>query len=250
MSQNPNHQYFDGFYQQIWQQLIPATLTEKELNHLFERFRLNETTPVLDLMCGYGRHAVPIAQRGVPVTALDNQPNYIAQIEAARSEQDLPIIPICSEVLEWLPIAGHQLALCMGNSLNFFSPDELSVFLRKVSASLLPGGYFWINSWSITEIAGLDPLDGQTQTSVQGTFKQTNTFHYRTDPLRFEIESHIEDQQGNVEKKLAIDYLYSIPELSEALAHAGLKLVAAESVPGKKAFETGAPRVYLLSQKS
>lgn len=250
MSQNPNHHYFDGFYQQIWQQLIPAALTEKELNHLFERFQLNASTPVLDLLCGYGRHAVALAQRGVPVTALDNQPNYIAQIEAARSAQNLPLTPICSGVLEWLPIAGHQLALCMGNSLNFFSPDELPVFLRNVSASLLPGGYFWINSWSITEIALREPIDGQTHTAQLGAFKQTNTFHCHTNPLRIEIESCIEDQQGNIEKKLAIDYLYSIPDLSEALAQAGLKLVAAESVPGKKAFESGAPRVYLLSQKS
>jgi hypothetical protein len=137
----------------------------------------------------------------------------------------------------------------MGNSLNFFSPAELPVFLQKVSASLLPGGYFWINSWSISEIALQDPLDGETLTTQLGDFSHTNTFHLKTDPLRIEIESRIEDAKGNREEKLAIDYLYSIPVLSDALKQAGLDLLVAESIPGKRSFEKGDPRVYILSQK-
>lgn len=249
MIANPNHRYFDGIYQQLWQQIIPAALTEKEVGYLLEQFKLDASTPVLDLMCGYGRHAVALAEKSVPVTALDNQPNYIRQIEEVAQSGQLPITAVCMQALDWEPIAGHQLALCMGNSLNFFSPDELPVFLQKVSDSLNPGGYFWINSWSIAEIALRDPLDGQTRSTQIGDFTHTNTFHLRMDPLRIEIESRIEDGLGHVEEKMGIDFLYSISALEEWLAQAGLKLLAAESVPGKKAFETGAPRVYLLSQK-
>ncbi len=249
MNANPNHRYFDGIYQQLWQQIIPAALTEKEVGYLLERIELNVTTPVLDLMCGHGRHALALAEKGVPVTALDNQPNYIRLIEEAAQSGRLPITAVCAHALDWEPVAGHQLALCMGNSLNFFSPNELPVFLQKVSDSLNPGGYFWINSWSIAEIALRDPLDGQTRSTQIGEFTHTNTFHLRTEPLRIEIESRIEDGRGNVEEQPGIDFLYSIPELEEWLARAGLKLLAAESVPGKKAFDDGAPRVYLLSQK-
>ena len=250
MSINPNHHFFDGFYQQIWQQIIPAALTEKEVEYLIDRFQLNESTPVLDLMCGYGRHAQALAKRGIPVTAIDNQPNYIQQIEADAREESLPITARCSDVLDWSRVANHHLALCMGNSLNFLSPDELPIFLQKVSASLLPGGHFWINSWSISEIALQDPMDGETMTTQLGAFTHTNTFHLKTDPLRIEIDSRIEDEHGNVEAKLAIDYLYSIPVLSDALKHAGLQLLKTESIPGKKPFEKGDPRVYILSRKS
>ena len=249
MSANPNHHYFDGFYQLIWQQIIPPALTQKEVEHILAHFQLNATTPVLDLMCGYGRHALELATQGIPVTAIDNQPSYIDQIETQATEQNLPLTAICSNALDWNPVPQHQLALCMGNSLNFFSPAELPVFLQKVSASLLPGGYFWINSWSISEIALQDPLDGETLTTQLGDFSHTNTFHLKTDPLRIEVESRIEDAKGNREEKLAIDYLYSIPVLSDALKQAGLDLLVAESIPGKRSFEKGDPRVYILSQK-
>lgn len=249
MSVNPNHQYFDGFYQHIWQQIIPAALTEKEVEHMIERFQLNASTPVLDLMCGYGRHALALAKLGIPVTAIDNQPNYIAQIQASATNAALPITSICSDALYWSPVPNHKLALCMGNSLNFFAPDELPIFLQKVAASLLPGGYCWINSWSISEIALQDTLDGETLTTQLGAFRHSNTFHLHADPLRIEIESRIEAENGQVEEKLAIDYLYSIPVLTDVLQQAGLKLVVAESIPGKKIFEKGDPRVYLLIQK-
>jgi len=179
MSINPNHGYFDGLYQQIWQQIIPTALTEKEVAHMVERFQLNASTPVLDLMCGHGRHARSLAKQGIPVTAIDNQSNYIQQIETASREESLPITAICSDALAWMPVPNHQLALCMGNSLNFFTPDELPLFLQKVSASLSPGGHCWINSWSISEIALQDPRDGETLTTQLGAFSHTNTFHLK-----------------------------------------------------------------------
>lgn len=249
MSINPNHRYFDGFYQHIWQQIIPAALTEKEVEHMIERFQLNSSTPVLDLMCGYGRHTLALSKQGIPVTAIDNQPNYIAQIQTAASAESLPITSICADALNWPPVLPHHLALCMGNSLNFFAPDELPVFLQKIAASLLPGGYCWINSWSIAEIALQDTLDGETLSTQIGAFTHTNTFHLHTDPLRIEIESRIEAENGQVEETRAIDYLYSIPVLTDVLQQVGLKLIAAESIPGKKIFEKGDPRVYLLIQK-
>lgn len=246
---NPNHHYFDGFYQSIWQQIIPEALTEKEIQYLLQFHSLDASTPVLDLMCGYGRHAIALARKGVPVTAVDNQYNYIQQIDALRRSESLPITPVHAHVLDWDPTRGHRLSLCMGNSLNFFSPTELPVFLQKVSDGLADGGYFWINSWSLAEIILRDPMDGQTQTSTIGPFTHTNTFHLRENPSRLEIESRIVDESGQAEERLAIDYLYTIPELKSYLAAAGLTTLSIQSTPGKKDFTEGDPRAYILTQK-
>ncbi len=246
---NPNHHYFDGLYQSIWQQIIPEVLTQKEVDHLLRHFKLDQATPVVDLMCGYGRHAIALARNRIPVTAVDNQPNYIRQIEQIQSAEQLPITPVLVNVLDWEPVAGHHMALCMGNSLNFYSPAELPIFLQKVSDSLVEGGYFWINSWSVSEIALRDPMHGQTQTSTVGDFTHTNTFLLRNDPPRLEIQSHILAADGTREERLAIDYLYTIPQLQEMLLAAGLQSITVQSIPGKKDFTEGDPRVYILSKK-
>ncbi len=246
---SPNHHYFDGLYQSIWQQIIPNVLTQKEVDFLLRHFQLDHTTPVVDLMCGYGRHAIAFAQNLVPVTAVDNQPNYIRQIEQAKADDQLAITPVLSNVLDWESVGGHRLALCMGNSLNFYSPDELPIFLQKVSDCLEVGGFFWINSWSISEIVLRDPLHGQTQTSTIGAFTHTNTFNLRESPLRLEIQSRIQTADGTTEERLAIDFLYGIPSLAEMLGAVGLRTIAVQSIPGKKDFANGDPRVYILSHK-
>jgi SAM-dependent methyltransferase len=249
MSINPNHSYFDGHYQEIWKQVIPEQLTDKEIGHLVDQYGLNTSTQVLDLMCGHGRHTLALAAKGIPVTAVDNLSSYIQQIEQVATSHSLPISTFCQNLLEWNPVAGHDWALCMGNSLNFFSPVELPVLLRKVADSLVPGGYFWINSWSIAEIALPRTQNKESHSSEVGPYQHTNHFELKNDPLRIEIQSIIKDELGDEEEKLAIDYLYSIEELRHYLAAAGLQLIKAESVPGKKLFSEGDPRVYILSQK-
>ncbi len=249
MSANPNHHFFDGFYQEIWPQLLPEQLTRQEVEHLFVAYGLNTQTPVLDLMCGPGRHALALARRGTPVTAVDNLTPYIQQLAEWATKESLPVRTICENLLDWVPLAGHHWALCMGNSLNFFSPEELPLVLQKVSDSLVDGGYFWINSWSIAEIILPQNLDGRSSTATIGRFQHTNRFAIRHDPLRLEIESRIEQASGPAEEKTGIDFLYSVDEWREYLAAAGLRLIKVESIPGKRTFQPGDPRVYLLSQK-
>lgn len=250
MSTNPNHAYFDGFYQQIWQTLIPEQLTDKEITHLLETYKMGPSTKLLDLMCGYGRHSLALARAGVTVTAIDNLPAYIHQIEGATEQAALPIRTICQNLLDWLPDEQYDWVLCMGNSLNFFSPQELPILLKKISDALVDGGHFWINSWSLTEIVLQHSMDGETQSTQIGPFRHTNTFYLKTDPLRMEIQSCIEDEEGNKEEKLAIDFLYSLSDLEKLMAATGLQLIKAESIPGKKRFEIGDPRVYILIKKS
>ncbi len=249
MISNPNHSFFDGFYQEIWQQVIPEELTAKEVNHLLTHHQLDATKRVLDLMCGHGRHTIALAKNGIAVTAIDNLPAYVRHIEQVQQTESLPIEVIETSLLDWKPEGKFDWALCMGNSLNFFSPDELPIVLKKVSDSLVTGGFFWINSWSLAEIVLLDPMDGKSQSAQLGRFSHTNRFHLKQSPLRLEIESCIEDEFGNREEKLAIDFLYSLEQLTDYLAAVGLKVLKTESIPGKKLFEKGDPRAYILIQK-
>src|SRR3990172_6890165 len=64
-----------GFYENVYcrvapQQLSPERL-EAELDLILRALDLPSGTRLLDLGCGYGRHAIPLAQRGYAVTAMD-----------------------------------------------------------------------------------------------------------------------------------------------------------------------------------
>ena len=61
---NINDSYFDGYYKDIWRSIIPAELTRKEVDFIVSYFKLQPGNKVLDIMCGYGRHAIALAKKG------------------------------------------------------------------------------------------------------------------------------------------------------------------------------------------
>ena len=68
---NINDHFFDGNYKDVWKAIIPAELTAREVDYIVRQFDLTPGKKVLDLMCGYGRHAIALAERGIDVVAID-----------------------------------------------------------------------------------------------------------------------------------------------------------------------------------
>ncbi|HKB43030.1 MAG TPA: hypothetical protein VKC90_01525, partial [Chitinophagaceae bacterium] len=62
---NINDTYFDGYYKEIWRAMIPDELTRKEIEFIVPYFNLQPGSKVLDLMCGYGRHAIALAKKDI-----------------------------------------------------------------------------------------------------------------------------------------------------------------------------------------
>ncbi len=60
---NINDTYFDGHYKEIWRTIIPDELTVKETDFILNYFTLEPGSAVLDLMCGYGRHAFALQKK-------------------------------------------------------------------------------------------------------------------------------------------------------------------------------------------
>ncbi len=78
--------------------------------------------PVLDLGSGPGRHALPLARAGYPVTAVDTSRLLLEQLEQARG--DLPIETVQADMREFHREKAYRLALVMWTSFGYFSAEE------------------------------------------------------------------------------------------------------------------------------
>src|SRR5215217_7217267 len=122
---NINNQFFKGAYKHVWRKEIPAGLSEAEVDFIQEIASLSNKAHVLDLMCGYGRHAIELGKRGVTVRAIDNLREYIEEIKITVENQNLPIIAVEEDAVSMnLEDTVFDAAICMGNSFAFFNKKE------------------------------------------------------------------------------------------------------------------------------
>ncbi|HVZ57075.1 MAG TPA: class I SAM-dependent methyltransferase [Chitinophagaceae bacterium] len=246
-SDNVNSVFFDGFYKDMWRTLIPGGLTDHEVAFMTQHFQLQAGSRVLDLMCGYGRHSLGLARKGIEVIALDNLSEYIEDVQRTADAEQLPVQAMAADILSFKACGPVDLAICMGNSLNFFDEADVSRILTQVAASLRTGGHLLINSWSLAEI--VIPQFKEKNWSYVGDFKFLTDSRYLFHPTRIETESIIIDSEGRSETKRGVDYIYSLSEMQRLLASAGLMLRETYSIPGKKKFALGEPRAYLIAEK-
>ena len=244
---NINNHFFEGSYKDAWRGIIPPALTEAEVDFIQEMGAIQGSGKVLDVMCGYGRHSLELARRGIGVTAIDNLQDYIDEIKIKSSEQSLPVNAIQSDILQVKLHELYDAAICMGNSFAFFDKEDAVNLLKNISDHLKPGGIFIINSWMIAEIAIKHFKEKDWH--YAGAYKCMLEYSYRFYPSRIESEQTIISPEGLVETVKGVDYIFTLDEMEKMLNKAGLKTRELYSTPRKKKFTLGDGRIYIVASK-
>jgi SAM-dependent methyltransferase len=245
--ENVNNSYFDGYYKEIWRSIVPPELTVKETDFMISYFNLKPGDKILDIMCGYGRHAIALAKKGMQSTAVDNLDEYVNDIKSAAKKDNLPVSAVKADILTYEAGDVFDLALCMGNSLCFFDRSDTLTILKMLARHLKPGGHFFINTWMIAEIA-FNRFQEKTSSDI-GDLRFSAESKYLLQPSRIETDHLILAPDGKTESKKAVDYIYSIAETEQLLNEAGFAMKEVYSIPGRKKFTLGDPRAYIVAEK-
>lgn len=246
-STNINNTFFEGSYKHAWKGTIPPGLTEAEADFIQEIASLRNGSKVLDIMCGYGRHALELARRGVQVTAIDNLSDYIDEVKTKALEQNLPVNAVREDVLNAKLGEIYDAAICMGNSFAFFDRTDAVTILTNISRHLKPGGIFVINSWMVAEIAIKHFKERDWH--YAGEYKCMLEYKYCFQPSRIESEQTIIAPDGSIEIVRGVDYIFTLDELETMFNEAGFKTTNVFSTPRKKKFVMGDGRVYIVTEK-
>jgi SAM-dependent methyltransferase len=114
-----------------------------QLDWLWARLALAPGGRLLDLTCGPGLYAVPLAQRGLAVTGVDFGPASIAH--ARQLAEAAGVAGRCAfveaDVRDYEPEAGaFDAALFLYGQLAVFPRHEAAALLAKAGRALRPGG--------------------------------------------------------------------------------------------------------------
>lgn len=235
------HDFFHGLAIDFWVAVAPSP--DADLPLLEKVFGAPDGKAILDVACGAGRHSIPLAHRGYAVTGVDQSATCLSE---AKLRADVPI--------EWhhgdmrdLPWRGRfDGALCFGNSFGYCDRDGTRAFLRTLSASLKPGAAFVLESGAIAE--SLLPTLQTRRWMEVGDILFFSSATYDTSASRLDVEYSF--VRGSIrETRTAHTWIFTIGELRELFAGAGLIVEQLSSTPAGDPFRLGDPRLLLVARK-
>jgi SAM-dependent methyltransferase len=138
----------------------------------------------LEFAIGTGRVAVPLAQRGVPVTGIELSPAMIAQLRTKADESTIPVI--VGDMASAAAPGKYTLVYLVYNTIsNLLTQAEQVGCFRNAAGHLTPGGRFVIELW-VPELRVLPPGQQATVWCCQPGYIGLDTY----DTLYQQVVSH------------------------------------------------------------
>lgn len=142
---------FDEKYEKLFAEARPPLRTAQEvegLQALLRRHGVPSGGQVLDLGCGYGRTAVPLAQAGYRLTGLDLSAHLLSRARQVAAEGEAAVEWVEGDMRE-LPAAWQDrfdAVISVFTAFGYFdNPAENERVLTAVHDVLKPGGVFIID---------------------------------------------------------------------------------------------------------
>jgi 2-polyprenyl-3-methyl-5-hydroxy-6-metoxy-1,4-benzoquinol methylase len=119
--------------------------TEQEINFITKVLKLPDQASILDLYCGYGRHAIELAKLGFQVTGIDATADFlnIARQKAKEAKINLSFVQLDMRELDYHE--KFDAVINMFAAFGYFSDEENTQVLERVAKALHPGGLFLID---------------------------------------------------------------------------------------------------------
>lgn len=145
----------------FWRELYPFMFAEKRFEDGVEEAKqiLELVSPkgknVLDLCCGPGRIAIPLAQEGYQVTGVDRTKFLLNKARSRAKDAKVQIEFIEQDMRDFVRPKSFHLALSFFTSFGYFDDkNEDIAVLKNIYRSLRPGGAFVVDVVSKEGLAG------------------------------------------------------------------------------------------------
>jgi SAM-dependent methyltransferase len=241
--------YFDDLYIELCQALAATNweTSQQQIQAAAEMMQLVPPARILDLCCGFGRHAIPLAQMGFVVTGLDYSDDMLARArqDATRSGVEIEFRQGDMRELPWAAVFDG--CVMLGGSLGIFGNDmENQRVLHAVAAALKSGGRF------LLDVANRDRIvcdyEPQRRQESGGLQRHVEAWFDPVTGINYAQERWL--REGEWVERTHSRRVYTATELDAILSRAGLTPVSYYGGYGKSRFTTQSHRILVVAKKN
>jgi SAM-dependent methyltransferase len=238
--------FFEGLAVDFWRAAVPEAATAEEAAFLWKHLALSAGDRVLDVPCGHGRLALPLAARGCAVTGVDLSREFLRAAGDASRRAGVAVAWRRSD-MRALPWRGSfDAAFCMGNSFGYLDDAGNAAFLAAVARALAPRGRFVLDFGQSAESI-FPRLEPHLEVEMGGFLFAEET---RYDIASSRIENvYTISRGGKSERKLASQRVYLASDVWRLLEDAGFEVLEAFGSSAGEPYALGAQRLLTVARK-
>lgn len=240
--------YFGEDYLRHIEPVLTPERTQREVDGIVNLLALPQGSSILDLCCGHGRHAIPLAQRGYQVTGQDLSEVFLREAERAAQAQGVPVHWVHGDMRN-IPYENEfDAVINIFTAFGYFeNQDEDQKVLRQVSKALKPGGLFLLETLH-REGLMRQYVPHMISYYPEGLIElEERSFDLLTSRSEVKITMIYPDGQR---KEYGFSHrVYTLTELAQMLTLAGLQVKAYSGAWDGSALTIDSFRLILLSQK-
>ena len=238
--------WFQDFFDEEYLKFDQHGETPAEVDFIERILDLPSGSRLLDLCCGYGRHAIELARRGYRVTGYDLSPVMLARAQKNAKQAGVEVKWREGDMRALELEEGFDGIINMFTSFGYFEQeDENFRVLKAVGAALKPGGRFLI------ETVNRDFIVRHFLSRVWFRAGEMTVLEERAfDPISSRSLVDVTVIEDGREKRFQHSVrVYSYTEMEMLLAASGLRTAEVFGDFDGSAYTWDEPRMIVLAEK-
>jgi len=251
MTQKNSAWYVDFFrsdYLNVYGHMFTEERAEKESAFVARALSLTPGASVLDLCCGQGRHSVQLAKRGVKVTGLDLNAEYLDLTSKAAEAAKVKIDTVTGDMRE-IPFENKFDAIVnMYSSFGYLESEAEDLRVLESAAKALKGGGQLLLDMLNREWAIDNYIQNDWHTGADGTlYVERRDLDLSTS--RMHVHFIVVDSKGGRRESIGhIIRLYTLTEMTRLLERVGMRVTLVFGGFDGEEYAIGTRRMIIVAQ--
>jgi len=237
---------FDDRYLRLFGPLASPEATRQQVDGIVAYLGLEPGASILDLACGHGRIAIPLAQRGFRVTGLDLSETLLGQARAIADRAGVQVTWHRGDMREISWNESFDAVINIFSSFGYFADEaDNRRVLEGVARALRPGGRFLIDVMN---------RDWRVRQDMERHWFEAGDLVVLADPWFDPVAGRTGETwrwlEGGQWQSLEFDTrLYTATELRELVRAAGLRWLAVYGGWRGEEFDPRARRIIAIAER-
>ncbi|ALM75394.1 hypothetical protein TBCH5v1_1477 [Thermococcus barophilus] len=232
-------------YMYFYSEKLTEERTQREVEFLVKALELEEPKRILDLACGFGRHAIQLAELGHEVIGVDIMDGFLEIARKTAEERGVSVKFMKGDMRELDFENEFDIVLLLFTSFGYFSDEENFKVLENVHRALKPSGLFVLDvpnrDFVVKHLSPCSVLEKGDDLMID--MSSFDVFTGRMHVRRIIIRNN---QRRVVEYSLRI---YTYTELIEILKRVGFEIEKVYGGFDGRELSLKAPRIIAVARK-